>query len=160
MVWTTQRSRATWAEHYGPLAGWLLAITGDAGQAHRTAAEAFVQLFARRRPAPAPRTELYRLALRLIETAGGGGSPERPSLAPEAWLGAMVDGLPPVTRRCVLLAHAGFSEVEIARIAHVRRAAVVRQLLALAERDAAAASPPRPAMSPPTPAVRRVVSAS
>lgn len=149
MGMSERAAHALWDEHYGALAGWALAVVGDPAAARWVADEAFLALFADGRRRGAPRERLYRAALSLLDIAGrqaadpGPGGPDHGTSAEiplQPWLGLSVAGLPPATRRCVLLAHAGFTDAEVARILHLPRASVVRRLL-----DATAGQPVTPA---------------
>ena len=157
------RARALWDDHYGPLAGWAWAVLGDAVAARRIADEAFLHLFAEGYRSGPPRLRLYRQALRMLEEAGrapsrapAGPGPARAEAPPDStWLGQQVAGLPPMTRRCVLLAHAGHTETEIARVLREPRASTVRRVLALA-----ATRPVRPTPPAEQPAVSRELTPS
>lgn len=148
---TRDAARALWAEHYGPLAGWVLSVVGDPGVAHAVAQEAFTLLFSRRHPPKTPRAVLYRLAARLADRACTRGAARHQEPDAEPWLGRLVEALPPVTRRCVLLLHAGFTEAEIAKMEHLRAATVTRALTVLA---------PPPDVTPRPPVERPAASAS
>lgn len=149
MGMSQRAAHALWEEHYGALAGWALAVLGDSDTARWVADEAFLALFADGHRRGAPRERLYRAALSLLESAGRQvadpvpGCPDHGRVAGdpvEPWLGLSVAGLPAATRRCVLLAHAGFTNAEVARILHLSRASVARRLL-----DATANQPVIPA---------------
>lgn len=126
---SAERERALWAEHYGPVAGWLLAATGSRETAFELADHAFVRLFSRL-PASADcaRRRLYREALAalghwLLDDGGASRG---------GWLARLVEGLPSRTQRCVLLEYAGLSDGDIARVMHLPSEGAARRLLAAA----------------------------
>jgi DNA-directed RNA polymerase specialized sigma24 family protein len=126
---SAERERALWAEHYGAVAGWLLAVTGSRETAFALADHAFIRLFSRL-PASAEcaRRRLYREALAAL----GHWRLDDPDDSPGGWLAHLVEGLPPRTQRCVLLEYAGLSAGDIARVLHLHSEGTARRLLAAA----------------------------
>jgi hypothetical protein len=124
------RERGMWGANYGPLAGWLAAVTGDQRLARAIADETFLRIFSRWSLPRCPRRMLYVEALRRLEQRHGAGAWEP---GPDGWLGDLVRGLPPIGRRAVLLHRAGLGMGEVAGVLHIRSAKVVSELLVLAE---------------------------
>ena len=120
-----------WGAHYGPLAGWLAAITGDRCVAWTIADETFVRMFSRWSVPRCPRRLLYVDALERLERRHGAATW---GPAPGGWLGELVRGLPAISRRAVLLHHAGLTDREIAGALHLGSAAGVGALLDLSGR--------------------------
>lgn len=111
-----------WAVHYGPLAGWALAITSVPELSHELAGAAFVEVLSlRRRPA---RWRLYADVLELAESVAADGSGEH-----RGWLWREVERYPADLRRCGLLEAAGLSPAEVARVLHLHPRRRVEALL-------------------------------
>jgi hypothetical protein len=111
-----------WAVHYGPLAGWALAITSGPELSHELACAAFVEVLSlRRRPA---RWRLYADVLERAEAAARDGGSRH-----GGWLWREVQLYPADLRRCGLLEAAGLPPAEVARVLHLRPRRRVQALL-------------------------------
>ncbi|HEX7187220.1 MAG TPA: hypothetical protein VF423_03275 [Actinomycetes bacterium] len=128
MMIDSSTERAIWDEHYGALAGWVVALTGSREDSRAIADAAFVQIFASHRASTRhTRRRLHAHALSLVErrqrTAGlplqlGAGS-------------TLAEGLvrsPRWARRAELLRFAGLDDRDIAAVVHRSRLTVSRVL--------------------------------
>lgn len=126
-----EASRALWAAHYGPLAGWVCALVGDRDVAHDITAEAFARLLGRWTAVREPKAFLYAVAAnlardhwrraerdrRLVARVGETATSAAP--ATEPWLRDLVERLPDRLRLPVLLHY--YADLPVSAIATAMR---------------------------------------
>ncbi len=136
------RAGELWLAHYGPLAGWCLALVGDPEVAHDIAAESFARLLGRLVGVRNPRAYLYVTTTRLVADHWRARArdsklgdrivlQDRGSEAPDtAWLRDLVERLPERLREPVLLHYyADLPVADVAKALH-RPVGTVKRLLA------------------------------
>ena len=126
-----EKARRLWAEHYGPLAGWVHSLVGDREVAHDITSEAFTRLLGRWRTVREPKPFLYTVAGNLARDHWRAESRDRRlvervgSLAPETasasdpWLRDLVERLPERLRMPVLLHY--YADLPVASVAAALR---------------------------------------
>ena len=139
------RDEAAFAElyrqHFGPLSGYALALTGDRGTAVDVAQEAFTRLYVRFRRVRDPRAWLFFVATNLSRDHWRRSTRDRDltsALTPltaradpahDPWLRDLVERLPERLRTAVLLHYyADLPVEEVARLTHRPLGTVKRRL--------------------------------
>jgi RNA polymerase sigma-70 factor (ECF subfamily) len=130
-----------YAEHFGPLSGYALAIVGDQGAAVDIAQEAFTRLLARWRSVCDPRAWLFFVATNIARDHWRQTTKDRvlaresaraivaTAPAHDPWLRDLVQRLPERLREAVLLHYyADLPVEEVARLTHRPVGTVKRRL--------------------------------
>jgi RNA polymerase sigma-70 factor (ECF subfamily) len=130
-----------YAEHFGPLSGYALAIVGDQGAAVDIAQEAFTRLLARWRSVRDPRAWLFFVATNIARDHWRQTTKDRvlaresaraivaTAPAHDPWLRDLVQRLPERLREAVLLHYyADLPVEEVARLTHRPVGTVKRRL--------------------------------
>ncbi|MDX6225269.1 MAG: hypothetical protein QOJ92_3006 [Frankiales bacterium] len=136
-----EQFEALYAEHFGPLSGYALAIVGDQGAAVDIAQEAFTRLLARWRSVRDPRAWLFFVATNIARDHWRQTTKDRvlaresaraivaTAPAHDPWLRDLVQRLPERLREAVLLHYyADLPVEEVARLTHRPVGTVKRRL--------------------------------